>query len=113
MNNTLDWNKLFDFVKERNPVEVHAGLLNDWFWTSATVYKEGEWVKDHRAYLTSNWATPGFKAVMENGDMIEVVASKEQNPDEYEIQKKDIEERKLKMKEILEKIRSAQQFFTE
>lgn len=73
--NTLDWMKLEKFIKERNPTKVDAGLLNDWFWTAATVYKNGEWFDKDRAYVTSIWGTPGFKATMENGDTIEVVAS--------------------------------------
>jgi len=76
--NTLDWKKLEQFVSERKPKEVSAGILNDWFWTAATVYEDGEWKDRDRAYVTSSWATPGFKAEMENGDVIEVVAMTEE-----------------------------------
>lgn len=72
--NVLDLKALKRFIKERKPVEVSAGILNDWFWTGATVFKNGKWVKDNHAYTSSNWATPGFKASMKNGDVIEVVA---------------------------------------
>lgn len=73
--NTLDWKALKAFVAKRKPVEVSAGILNDWFWTGATVYEKGKWVRNHRAYVTSYWATPGFKATLKNGDVIEVAAS--------------------------------------
>ena len=70
--NTLDWKKLEKFIEERKPVSVDAGILNDWFWTAATVYENGEWKDKDRACVTSSWATPGFKAEMENGDVIHV-----------------------------------------
>lgn len=70
--NTLDWPKLHQFVADRKPVSVSAGLLQDWFWTAATVYENGKWVEDNRAYLMSTWATAGFKAEMPNGDCVEV-----------------------------------------
>lgn len=73
--NTLDWPKLHDFVRERRPVSVDAGLLEDWFWTAAEVYRDGAFVEEHGAYLLSHWATAGFKATMANGDIVEVVAS--------------------------------------
>ena len=80
--NTLDWAKVEQFIEERKPVSVDAGILNDWFWTAARVYENGEWLDRDRAYVTSFWATPGFKAEMPNGDVIEVIASKEQTPKE-------------------------------
>jgi hypothetical protein len=70
----LDLKKLKLFIKERKPIEVSAGILNDWSCTGATVYQNGKWVKDNQAYTSSTWATPGFKATMKNGDVIEVVA---------------------------------------
>ena len=70
----IDWNKVEKFIAERNPVEVSAGLLDDWFWTAATVYANGEWKDRGRAHVESWWATPGFKAKLPNGDVIEVVA---------------------------------------
>ena len=73
--NTLDWKQLEKFIEERNPVEVSAGLVDDWYWTAATVYKDGEWQDKDAAFVTSSWATPGFEAEMENGDVIKVVAS--------------------------------------
>lgn len=71
---TLDWKKLEQFIAERKPVEVSAGILNDWFWTAATVYENGKWKNKSRAYVSSYWATPGFKATLKNGDVIEVAA---------------------------------------
>lgn len=75
--NVLDWDKLRAFVEERKPVEVSAGILDDWFWTAATVYENGEYKENHGAYTHSNWASPGFKALMSNGDTIEVAAYRE------------------------------------
>ena len=80
--NTLDWVKLEKFIEERDPVEVSAGLLEDWFWTGATVYENGVWQDRDRPYVTSYWATPGFKATLKNGDNVEVVASRLQTEDE-------------------------------
>lgn len=73
----LDWDVLKDFVENRHPVEVSAGILNDWYWTADTVYENGSFRADHGAFVESYWATPGFKAKMPNGDVIEVVAYKE------------------------------------
>ena len=95
--NTLDWKKLEKFIEERKPVSVDAGILNDWFWTAATVYENGEWKDKDRACVTSSWATPGFKAEMENGDVIEVVAMTE----ETEEQKVEREARSKKAREDL------------
>ena len=81
--NTLDWKKLDEFIKKRKPVEVSAGILNDWFWTAATVWENGRYRKDkNRAYVSSFWAIPGFKATMKNGDVIEVAAYREETKKE-------------------------------
>lgn len=72
---TLDWEKVRQFIAERAPVSVAAGLLQDWYYTAATVYENGAFVDDHGAYVTSYWATPGIKATMQNGDVIEVECS--------------------------------------
>ncbi len=73
---TLNWSKLEQFIKDRNPVSVSAGLLQDWVMTAATVYENGEWLDKGAAYVSSFWATPAFKAKMKNGDIIEVIASR-------------------------------------
>ncbi len=93
--NTLDWEKLEKFIEERKPVSVDAGLLSDWFWTAGTVYENGEWKDKDRAYVTSSWAIPGFKAEMENGDVIEVVAMIEETEEQAT-------ERKVRNKKLLE-----------
>jgi hypothetical protein len=72
--NILDLKKLKLFIKDRKPIKVSAGILNDWFMTAAVVYDNGKWIKNNEAYTTSFWGTPGFIAAMENGDVIEVVA---------------------------------------
>lgn len=85
--NTLDWKAVEQFIKKRKPVEVSAGILNDWFWTAATVYENGKWKDKTRAYVTSSWATPGFKATLKNGDVIEVVASVPENKKQAAVRK--------------------------
>jgi hypothetical protein len=106
MNNTLDWEVLEQFIKDRNPVEVSAGLLNDWFWTAATVYEDGEWKDKDEAYVTSYWAMPGFKATMRNGDVIEVVASKEQTEEERKMHKEKSEKTRKELHELAESLES-------
>lgn len=78
----IDWKKVSQFIKERKPVEVSAGILNDWFWTASTVYENGKWSRKGKAaaYVTSDWATPGFKATLPNGDVVEVAVSVEMTP---------------------------------
>jgi len=95
--NILDWKKLEKFIKERKPVSVDAGILNDWFWTAATVYENGEWKDKGNAYVASSWGTPGFKAKMGNGEVIEVVAMTE----ETEEQAKEREAKSKKAREDL------------
>lgn len=80
--NTLDWKNLEKFIKEHKPVSVDAGILDDWFWTAATVYENGEWKDKDRACVTSPWATPGFRAKLENGDVIKVVAMTEETEEQ-------------------------------
>jgi len=104
--NTLDWSKLEAFIEERKPVEVSAGLLDDWFWTAATVYENGEWQDRDRAYVTSTWATPGFKAVMENGDNLEVAASRNQTKEEAAADKIKREKNRAALREAAESILS-------
>lgn len=72
--NTLDMEKVRKFVEDRQPVEVSAGILEDWFWTADSIYAEGKWINPNKAYTHSTWGTPGFKAEMSNGDLIEVDA---------------------------------------
>ena len=92
--NTLDWKKLDEFIKKRKPVEVSAGILNDWFWTAETVWENGRYLKDkNRAYVSSFWEIPGFKATMKNGDVIEVAAYREETKKEGYARKRRSENR--------------------
>lgn len=104
--NTLDWKKVESFIAERQPREVSAGLLEDWFWTAATVYEGGEWKDRDRAYVTSYWATPGFKAEMPNGDVIEVVASTEQTPEQAAANKARSEKARAELRDLVAKIKA-------
>lgn len=103
--NTLDWDKVEKFIQERQPVSLDAGLLDDWFWTAATVYENGEWKDRDAAYVTSYWATPGFKAELPNGDTVEVVASREQTLAEAEAHKALREKKMAEAKETLSRLR--------
>lgn len=73
--NRINWAEVEAFIAERKPVEVDAGILNDWFWTAATVWtKKDGWLDKGAAFTHSTWALPGFKATMKNGDVIERAA---------------------------------------
>ena len=103
---TLDWKKLENFIKTRKPVEVSAGILNDWFWTAATVYENGKWKDRNAAYVTSYWATPGFKATLKNGDVIEVVASVKETPAQAKKRKAKAERSRKALHKMADKIRA-------
>ena len=103
--NTLDWKALKAFVAKRKPVEVSAGILNDWFWTAAIVYENGKWKRKHNAYTTSSWATPGFKATMKNGDVVEVAAYIKETPAQAEQRAKAREKARQDLKEVAQKLR--------
>lgn len=103
--NILDWEKLETFVAERKPIEVSAGILNDWFWTAATIYKDGQYIENHGAYTHSCWATPGFKAEMENGDTIEVVAYRRASVEEMQKFKEESDSRLERLRSAVEKIK--------
>ena len=104
--NTLDWKKLEDFIAERNPVEVSAGLINDWYYTAATVWQNGEWKDREAAYVTSYWATPGFQATMANGDVLEVEAYREETPEEAEAANIRHQKVKESLREMAEEVKS-------
>ena len=76
---TIDWRIVENFIVQRKPISVSAGILCDWYSTSATVYENGEWLDRSEAWVSSAWAAPGFKAKMENGDTIVLVAFIEQD----------------------------------
>ena len=58
--NVFDWDKLHEFVAERQPVEVSAGILDDWYWTRDTVYAHGSFIEDHGAFTHSDWGDTGL-----------------------------------------------------
>ena len=62
----FDWNKAAQIIKERNPEQASAGLSEDWFWTGATIWENGQIYTEWKPYLKSYWATPVL--VLENGD---------------------------------------------
>ena len=102
--NTIDWDEVRKFVAERNPVSVDAGILNDWFWTGATVYENGEWKDLSQAWTRSPWGDIGFKATMPNGDVIEKSCARKATDDEladFAEDSKRIREKTRKMAEEL------------
>lgn len=102
---TLDWDVLRKFVAERQPVEVSAGCLQDWYWTAATVYKDGSFIEDHNAYYVSSWGAPGFKAEMPNGDVIEVHAARDETEGERDAR---LQKREQQSKALLKFLVEAQ-----
>ena len=102
MYKIIDWEAVKAFIKERQPVEVSAGLLEDWYWTGATVYENRGWKEDNGAYIHSYWATPGVKAEMPNGDVIEKVFFREMAEEDHAIEKKKMEETMAKVRAYVE-----------
>lgn len=56
----FDWDKAARLILENGCQEAEAGLVEDWFWTGASIFAEGKPTPDDNAhaYLASNWATP-------------------------------------------------------
>lgn len=100
--NIFDWDKLNKFIEDRKPVDVDAGILGDWFWTAATIYEDGKLIDDHNAFTRSCWATPGFKATIKNGDVIEVECFKTISGDELAEYEDKHEQLRLKRKKEIE-----------
>lgn len=70
-NRCIDWKAVFQFIEEnKNEIEsVSAGLAEEWYSTSATIYtKEDSYVDSHgmEAHLSSDWATPSIHVVYTN-----------------------------------------------
>ena len=54
----FDWDKAATIIKERGWVTAAAGLEEDWYWTGARIFVEGEPNMNATPYLMSIWATP-------------------------------------------------------
>lgn len=56
----FDWIKAAKIIIEKKPLNAIAGLAEDWFWTSGTIYEHGDisFDYDKYIYLMSIWATP-------------------------------------------------------
>lgn len=105
MSEIIDWEEVERFIEERKPLEVSAGILNDWYYTAATVYINGEWTDKSKAFVTSTWATPGFKAEMPNGDTIEVECHRKMTDKDIAEWKEKSAENKRQLKEIAKKLK--------
>jgi hypothetical protein len=57
----FDWCKAARILKERQPAEADAGLLEDWGYTAGTIWLAGEPVTKSYTYLASLWATPALR----------------------------------------------------
>jgi hypothetical protein len=69
--NVLDGSKLKKFIADNKPISIDAGVLCDWDRTADTIYEDGEFIYNNDAITDSHRDTIGFKATMENGDVIE------------------------------------------
>ena len=60
MVKVFDWNKAAEIIKDRQPSEASAGLIEDWGWTGGEIYRDGKPVpkEETYTYLGSDWATP-------------------------------------------------------
>ena len=67
----FDWDRAARIIKERNPVRAAAGLTEDWFWTGAVIWENGEISTEDKPYLLSYWATPVL--VLEGGSDYEEI----------------------------------------
>ena len=54
----FDWVKAAKILKEKNPDEACAGLLEDMEWTAGTIWLEHKPYNEEYTYLSSRWATP-------------------------------------------------------
>lgn len=56
----FDWDKAASIIREHNITDADAGLVEDWFWTGASILEDGK-VPDRegwRPHCSSSWATP-------------------------------------------------------
>ena len=53
----FDWEKAARIISSNPNVCYHAGLLEDWYYTSDVIWINGKH-RNHNAYLFSQWATP-------------------------------------------------------
>jgi hypothetical protein len=56
----FDWDKAAKLIAQLKPKVAHAGLAEDWDYTSGVIWKGGKPVpkSETYTYLASNWATP-------------------------------------------------------
>lgn len=73
----FDWDKAAEIIRERKPAIACAGLGGDWEWTSGTIYKDGEPVKDSYTHLASTWAPPELEI---DGKILDCYKMKSETP---------------------------------
>lgn len=70
----LDWEKARKICEENPTSTIEAGLCEDWGYTSATIFENGQYFRDRDNsecgfYGLSRWATPVL--VIDDGEPIE------------------------------------------
>ena len=54
----LDWERLKKICEEHPNSTIEAGLMEDWDYTSGTVFEDGKRIEPDYIYALSRWATP-------------------------------------------------------
>lgn len=87
----FDWVRAAHLIKNYQPKEAAAGLIEDWEWTGGTIYKEGKIVpkEETYVYLASNWATP---TLIMDGERFECYFIEGEQPYDHETHNYWIEE---------------------
>lgn len=54
----MDWKKVQQIVDEHPDSTIHAGLMEDWGYTSGLIFSKGKYYDGGSVYGCSVWATP-------------------------------------------------------
>lgn len=54
----LDWEKAEQICQQHPDSTIHAGLREDWGWTSGVIFDHGKFYDGGILYNQSRWATP-------------------------------------------------------
>ena len=66
----FNWIKAANIIKENPEKTWYAGLLEDWYWTSDIIWKNGHTTDCDELYPYSIWATPILMST-DNSEFIE------------------------------------------
>lgn len=67
---TVDFEKVFNFIKNNNVLNCDIGLMEDWSCTAGPIISDGKTESEEMFYGGSSWATPVL--MDESGDIHEV-----------------------------------------